>query len=110
MNHKRGRVKSRRAGCLLCKYWKHQGEKGSHSPAIMGARNFRLTQDRLDTLAGEDSTVQIVRELNATVCDDPFCDCLRYDEEAYEKALLEAVTGETAEKLAALNITVIWAT
>lgn len=26
-HHKRRRPKSSRSGCLLCKYWKHQGAK-----------------------------------------------------------------------------------
>lgn len=109
---------------MFCKYWKHQREKGSQSPEIMGARNFRMTQDPVSVLADEDSNAQISRELNALVCDDPFCDCrngLKYDEEApffsrefdadaYEEAQLEAITGETGKKLAALNITITWAT
>lgn len=124
MNHKRGRVKSRRAGCLYCKPHKHQRVKGSVSPEIMGARNFRLTQDPIEQLAGEDSNAQIAYELNALLCDDPFCDCrsglLNYeqasffdrsfDADAYEEARLEAVTGETTQKLAEQNITVTWAT
>lgn len=31
MHHKRGRPKSSRAGCLMCKPWKHQGASGSRS-------------------------------------------------------------------------------
>lgn len=38
MNHKRGRPKSQRGGCLMCKPWKHQGEKG--------AFNAQTTQER----------------------------------------------------------------
>ena len=30
MNHKRGRPKNRRAGCLMCKPWKMNGGKRSH--------------------------------------------------------------------------------
>lgn len=93
------------------------------SPDIMGARNFRLTQDPIEQLAVEESNSQIAYELNALFCDDPFCDCREglnyesaaffdrsFDADAYEEALLEAVTGETTEKLAAQNITVTWAT
>lgn len=109
MNHKRGRVKSRRAGCLMCKYWKHQGVSGSHSPDIMGARNFRLTQDKLQDLLAEDSKSILERELDAMFCDDPLCDC-GFDADAYEEELWEAISGETAKKLAELNVTVTWAT
>ena len=80
--------------------------KGGGSPEALGARNFRLTQDKLPGLLGEESSAQIARE----VCVDEFCVCNRhFDAEAYEEALLEAVTGETAKKLAALNVTVTWA-
>jgi hypothetical protein len=30
-HHKRGRPKSSRAGCLMCKPWKHQRGAGSYS-------------------------------------------------------------------------------
>ena len=41
MNHKRGRPKSRRAGCMMCKSYKHQGfgkEKSKHE--IHGTGGF----------------------------------------------------------------------
>jgi hypothetical protein len=91
----------------MCKPWKHQDLKGSGSPQVLGARNFRLTQDKLQDLLGEESSSQIARE----VCVDESCECNHhFDAEAYEEALLEAVTGETAKKLASLNVTVSWAT
>jgi hypothetical protein len=30
-HHKRRRPKSTRAGCLLCKYWKHQASKKTYN-------------------------------------------------------------------------------
>lgn len=76
----------------------------------MGARNFRLTQDRMRDLANEESRSEIAREVEALFCDNELCDCRKhFDADEYEEALLEAVTGETAKKLAELNVTVVWA-
>jgi len=116
MNHKRGKPKGSRAGCTMCKPWKHQSMKGGLSPEAQGARNFRLTQDRLRDLLPDASgnlldqtRSQIARELEAMSCDNPFCDC-HFDSEEHEEQLLEAVTGDTAKKLAQLNVTITWAT
>lgn len=38
MNHKRHKPKSRRAGCLFCKPWKHQRAKGTRSAMTMQDR------------------------------------------------------------------------
>lgn len=107
MNHKRGKVKSSRAGCLMCRPWKHQGAKGSARPDIMGARNFRLTQDRIVDLLPEDSMSAFEREMAALYCDNEFCDCNSYSD-AYEDARWETLTGETAAALAKMNVTVTW--
>lgn len=32
-NHKRGRSKNQRAGCLMCKYWKVNGAKHNRLPS-----------------------------------------------------------------------------
>lgn len=108
MNHKRGKPKGSRAGCTMCKPHKHQNMKGGFSPEVMGPRNFRLTQDSVKDLSFEESKSDIVREVDATFCDDPLCDCV-FDADAYEEARSELLTGETAEKLSGLNVTVTWA-
>lgn len=41
MNHKRGRPKQRRAGCLMCKPYKHPGfSKGKARREIAGTGGF----------------------------------------------------------------------
>jgi len=39
VHHKRGRPKSSRAGCLMCKPNKHQGNKG-RAETVLGHRGF----------------------------------------------------------------------
>jgi len=47
MNHKRGRPKNRRAGCLSCKYWKVNGAKQANPrPQEMRARADEREQRR----------------------------------------------------------------
>lgn len=41
-HHKRKRPKSRRAGCLMCKPWKHEREKGGkRAPRISVQRKMQ---------------------------------------------------------------------
>ena len=41
VNHKRKRPKNRRAGCLMCKYWKANGAKGRTKNQTMQERRAR---------------------------------------------------------------------
>ncbi len=43
-NHKRGRPKNARSGCLLCKYWKGNGAKGSLKNQTWQERRARLSE------------------------------------------------------------------
>jgi hypothetical protein len=73
----------------------------------MGPRNFRLTQDRIEDLLPEESRSQLDRELDALYCDNEYCPC-RFSGEEYEERLWEDLTGETAQKLAKMGVTVTW--
>ena len=44
MNHKRGRAKNQRAGCLLCKPWKANGSKGQRSMETAAMQRERVTE------------------------------------------------------------------
>lgn len=43
-NHKRGRAKNQRAGCLLCKPWKANGAKGKRSIERPSMQRERITE------------------------------------------------------------------
>lgn len=43
-NHKRGRRKNARAGCLLCKHWKANGMKGRLAMQTQQERRARLAE------------------------------------------------------------------
>jgi hypothetical protein len=44
MNHKRGKSKAQRAGCLMCKWYKHPGAKGMLKAQRMQERKARVTE------------------------------------------------------------------
>jgi len=52
MNHKRGRPKDRRAGCLLCKPNKMNGWKNKRGKGILGHSGFGKIRDEYH--AGKD--------------------------------------------------------
>ena len=45
MNHKRGRPKNRRAGCLLCKANKMNGWKNKRGKGVLGHTGFGKIRD-----------------------------------------------------------------
>lgn len=49
MNHKRGRPKSRRSGCLMCKYYKHQrhGKDRVDSARMSNVRRREVAGEKL---------------------------------------------------------------
>jgi len=51
MNHKRRRPKNRRAGCLLCKYWKANGNRNSFVHQTWQEKKARLSEK--EQLEGE---------------------------------------------------------
>jgi hypothetical protein len=56
-NHKRGRPKSARAGCLLCKPWKANREKGRLSQQTMQERKA-VEAEKYDWGDDEDEDLQ----------------------------------------------------
>ena len=44
MHHKRKRPKSTRSGCLMCKYWKHQGLKDCENMQTWQERRARVSE------------------------------------------------------------------
>lgn len=60
-NHKRGRAKNQRAGCLLCKPHKANGAKNK-SPTYVRRRE---SGERADALTQDESFEQIQREIDA---------------------------------------------
>ena len=44
MHHKRKRPKSTRAGCLMCKYWKHQRYKDKLSMQTWQEQKARVSE------------------------------------------------------------------
>jgi hypothetical protein len=51
MNHKRGRSKAQRAGCLLCKPWKLGGAKDARPASMRERETEREERDYVDDLA-----------------------------------------------------------
>ena len=45
MNHKRGRPKNRRAGCLMCKANKMNGWKNARGKGVLGHTGFGKLRD-----------------------------------------------------------------
>jgi len=43
-HHKRGKRKSARAGCPMCKFWKQNGAKGSRCQQTMQERRARVSE------------------------------------------------------------------
>lgn len=47
-NHKRGRPKSRRGGCLMCKYWKSEAASTADRSTPADRRQAGVTGDELE--------------------------------------------------------------
>lgn len=85
---------------MMCKPHKHQGVNGSASVENVGARNFRLTQDKIKDLFAEESKSAIEREIEASSCEDRLCDCGNSRAEMVEELLY----GDSAKKMVELNV------
>jgi hypothetical protein len=44
VNYKRKRPKSQRAGCLMCKWWKHERERGGKNAKTLAEKRAELKQ------------------------------------------------------------------
>lgn len=77
MNHKRGRPKNARAGCLLCKPWKANGAKGSGDFARDPVSARRRTQDTGGVPEVDEVHPNEFRMYTGDVCEDSEClgDC-----------------------------------
>jgi hypothetical protein len=70
----------------------------------------RQLLDKLNDLVQDESLAAIRREVEAMGCSNPLCDCHGSQNlEDIEEHVYEMVTGETAEILQKLNVTVKWA-
>lgn len=69
MNHKRGRAKNQRAGCLLCKPHKANGVNEQRASVE------RQVQETPSVLADDESMADIRREVDAMPegCTEPCC-------------------------------------
>ena len=82
MNHKRGRPKNARAGCLMCKPWKMNGARGTGATVrghrtsrrpVGDARRTQVGRDERTTV--DENLADIRREVDAMPegCTNPCC-------------------------------------